>query len=575
MTSVSLFSGKMLTNEFWEKYGTLWVNASLKSSFYGPEFLKEFIDDTSIAPEFYVATDTQGQFIASLALKKVNGVYEFLSTGHSDHNPFIIHKNYHERGQAILNETFKLLKHKIFLKNIPSWNNDLEWYTNASKVSGKQIVAFPAWKCPMVEYSAPSEKTAEVFFREIFKKSRLQTYFNKIQKMEGFAYEVEDTETADLRDWTNEFCLNHELRWNATLTPSMFINPENRATLYNKLKGWHKDGTCYRFSISAEGRRLAMVICLSEGNSLLYALPVYAPDYEHTHTSSVLLSKIGIWTGDKGYNIFDFGVGTEGYKMRYANTVKDVYRAYIIPSKIFSFNFKASFDRMIRENNMMAALWEKYGLELYRGKIGKIKTRLGVKLKIQLKDTKKDILAVPRKFLRRIKPSNEYYYYSPSVSKAETNKEYTYRQLSIYEVLDFLAAQIPMTPATRHMYITDFVTKKRIPYGLFISGVLVQLSWLKEAGANDIPEGLNNKYSHTSWMIIMDCHTHENYRGKGYYGKVLHYLRTLDEYKNSGFIIYTDYWNIASQKGITKSGFLKVAEKITKKNLVEWKQEKK
>lgn len=574
MAKIIEFDKNSLDDQFWIKYSELWNNAIYKSSFYGPNFLKQLIEVNTNSPLFLIAVDKSDNFIASMALKSVNGVHQFLSTGQSDHNPLIFHKTVEdiEQQQNLVSMMVGMLKGNIFLKNLPTWTDDVQLIQQASKVAKLHYLGFPAWKCPMVEYTFDQEKTVNDFFKDIFKKSRLQTYFNKIKRMDDFKFEIEDKETADLRTWADEFCFNHEMRWDGTPTPSMFISKFQRDLFYKKLVGWHRDGVCYRFTISAEGRKLAMVVGLTEGKRLIYCLPSYAMDYEDTHAASVLVSQMGLWVGENGYNVFDFGVGTEDYKFRYSNTVKDVYRVYITSSTFSIFYLKGLFDRFIRLNKKAETLWEKYGLGFFRGNVGKIKTNLKVKISIQIKDTKQDLLSFPKKLLRKFKPVNEYYYLSDSVKSPIINEDgFEYRKLSLYETLDFLQSEIPMTPTTRERYINDFVKKKRIPYGLFVNNDIVQVSWLKIADDTDIPKGLQVNNNSGKLLVILDCYTALKHRGKGYYGKVLNYLRTLGVDSDEKFIIYTDYWNKASQKGIEKAGFIKVAEKIRNNNNVEWK----
>lgn len=572
-------SSDNLNTLFWTKYKKLWENSNSCSAFYCPSFLNELILDQKIDTHVYVAENNDGLFIAALLLKHDNKRYEFISVGHSDHNPLIFRTGFDdfENKVTFLSVALKQINGRLFLKNVFYWNNDLDAIVAACKIAKKKAIAFPAWKCPIT--IMPKGESPKEFFMSIFKKRRLNTYYNKIKRTESFSFEIQtgEEEIGNLREWIEEFCFNHELRWNDTLTPSQYTQKSCRTTLLKKVIGWQKDNVGIRFTISAMGRRLAMVICLKEKNRLIYCLPSYAPDQGHTHAGSILLSQVGIWAGQNGYSTFDFGNGTEDYKLRFANKTLDLYRIYIYNHYFSAFMVKGWLDNLIRINKFAYNLWSKFVLDFYRGKFKKFLNYLETKIKNQKAIFLDNKPLFFTKLIQWWSPKREIFFYAPGLKSNSTHKKrpHLFRQLAVYEVLDFLSDEVSLTPDSRLKYIIDIIQKKRIPFGLFDEGRLVQISWVKVASEKEIPPFLLMKKKEIeNWHIIMDCFTSKANRRKGYYFEMLKELRSNSEPEpeKSGFLIYADSWNKPSQKGIMKAGFKKIAERKTTKDSLKWKE---
>jgi hypothetical protein len=62
---------------------------------------------------------------------------------------------------------------------------------------------------------------------------------------------------------------------------------------------------------------------------------------------------------------------------------------------------------------------------------------------------------------------------------------------------------------------------------------------------------------------VDDCYTLRSERGKGYYPILINYIA---QSVNNIVLIYTNDWNIASQKGIAKAGFEPIAKRIKSKS---------
>lgn len=553
----TLIDWEQSNDSFWRAYNKLFNKSEHKSPFYAENFLRTLVNEINFKAFFLVAESKEEEFLLVLPLRYFPKYIGFMAEGHSDHNPVLIDKSLDDETASVAcSELLKLAGNKnIYFKNVPPWGKSLSALSFASKTINRKLISFESWDCPTVEHDESGGLTSQEFFHKQFNKSRLRTYHNKIKALPQYELLIEEDLGNDIEGWVNEFCYNHEYRWNKTETPSQYQNILNRQLLLAKIKAHHTDATAVRFTISVENRRIAMVLCLKQGERLIYGLPSFAPDYDYTHPGSVMVTIIGKWAGENGYTILDFGVGGEEYKFRFATHNRKVFRVYLPVSEFSVFSFKALFDKAIKEKELLQKLWSKFVLGFYRTKfknsVSTFKTSLKKKIILQ----KEDNLYIVRKLVRKLKGKKEYFYLKyHSDAKVETN--YTIRKLSFYETLDFLDKEISLTLAQRVSYIERYSAGKCVPYGIIDENKVIQISWIRKSNEND----LLPKNECTEHYIIYDCFTAVAYRGKGLYPLMLKYLTSLFT-PGTCFIIYTDDWNVASQRGILKAGFLPFAEK--------------
>ncbi len=560
------------SNSFWAQYESLWLQSDYNSPYNSSGFFQLLSENyRNQGVRAFIFSNEQNVLMGVVFFRMQKDTFIFLGDGHTDHNVIAWGRGIStELKISFLEYVIKECKSKIFLKNIPPWVEDIKIWEEAGKISNN-VISFKAWECPTVENTS-SDLTDKEFLLSRFKKSRLQTYFNKLKKMPGFSLLIEETANDNLRSWIDEHCLNHETKWNLTQTPSNYVDNGSRKLLLQKVLNWHREGLCVRFSVLIDTKLVASVICLKDRKRLIYCLPSYFKEYENTHVSQVLVSYIGQWAAEKGFSVFDFGVGGEEYKLRFANELPFVNRIYISRSKFSNLYLKGIFDQSIRDNKILRTVWNKFVLDIFRGKVVKFKSDLFNKGKVFLTENVVNYKIGIKKLSHRLNSRSEFFYGTWNQSHPTLKKEMNIRILSTYEILDFLSIQTYLNPTQRSNYIKLVLKKERIPFGLFVNDELVQLSWIKEGTEDYIANHLQKVAEGNKLYTILDCFTSKSHRGKGFYSLMLKYLTSHYE-NNAYYIIYTDNWNMPSQKGILKSGFIKIAEKITIKanKDVQWK----
>ena len=81
------------------------------------------------------------------------------------------------------------------------------------------------------------------------------------------------------------------------------------------------DGPLKAFQLSVDGKPRAIAICLASGKRLCYVITSFEHDeLAKWSPGAALLRMVMRWAGDNGFEVFDFTVGDEDYKLSWSDT---------------------------------------------------------------------------------------------------------------------------------------------------------------------------------------------------------------------------------------------------------------
>lgn len=130
-----------------------------------------------------------------------------------------------------------------------------------------------------------------------------------------------------------EFFAQHIARRAITEQPSIFLKPEQRA-FYERLTpdvarhGW------LRFTrVSWNGRPMAFHLGLCYRGRYLYAIPTFDVELSEHWPGEVLMRQLLLAAIAEGAKTFDFGIGDEAYKYRYATGVPQLRTWGLYPAE--------------------------------------------------------------------------------------------------------------------------------------------------------------------------------------------------------------------------------------------------
>ena len=118
-----------------------------------------------------------------------------------------------------------------------------------------------------------------------------------------------------------EFFEQHISRWRNTLSPSLFHDQSQR-NFYRRLTERAADSGWLRFTrLQWEGRSIAFHFGFSYQGSYLWYKPCFAIDLARHSPGEVLLRQLLLKAAEEGVDVFDFGLGDEFFKSRFATCV--------------------------------------------------------------------------------------------------------------------------------------------------------------------------------------------------------------------------------------------------------------
>jgi len=537
---------------FKNAYKELWDESLFKSPFTGPEFYS-LLASISYGPIGFTYAKNNKLKLAVFFKKDTSGNYIFLGDGFTDHNLITIHQETKEEEVVTFLElVLKEIEGNIFLKNITNWQFDKTAWELATKNSNRYFESFNAWKNPTYSVEKNTENYSQLFHRN-FKKSRLTSYYNKLKSTAGFEFEIDES-NRNLDIWIEEFCMNHESRWNLTNTPSEYISKYRRELLKKRITSFGRDQTLIRFSFKLEGRLIGSVICLKCNDYILYSLPSFSLLDDRTHASQVLVCQIGQWAANNEFAIFDFGVGDEPYKMRFANKIELFSRVYIPLNKYNYFHIKSIIEKNIREKKLLKIIYDKFILDLIRHKLIFKLNQINLKINLLKSNLRNDKLFLFKK-VRNL-------FYNKEIIFQFTDKGFiisegfSVNKITYYQYIDYIEIDGPITLNNRNVLLEQIVTGNKIPFGLYKDDELLSVAIVTQD--NDVIDKANIIENSVTHKVLTDCYTATKFRGNGYYPKLIFKLGIKLADENNLVYIYTKEHNLSSLKGIIKAGFERI-----------------
>jgi CelD/BcsL family acetyltransferase involved in cellulose biosynthesis len=178
-------------------------------------------------------------------------------------------------------------------------------------------------------YAAASDPSGAWSISE--KKSLLR--HEKFFRRDGPLEVIHLEEGQDIRQHLPEFFEQHVARWQSTSSPSLFLDDDKR-TFYERLTevagsagwlrftriNWHNKPVAFHFGSCYAGR-------------YLWYKPSFDIELAQRSPGEVLLRQLLLAARDEGVDLFDFGIGDEGFKRRFANksTMVRTYGLYPAP----------------------------------------------------------------------------------------------------------------------------------------------------------------------------------------------------------------------------------------------------
>ncbi len=143
----------------------------------------------------------------------------------------------------------------------------------------------------------------------------------------------------------------HVRRWQATPTPSLFLADENRRFYREAARALDAIDALRFTELRLDGRLVAAHFGFSWLGTFTWYKPCFEPELARLSPGEVLLKRLIEQAVTEGSERFDFTIGGEAFKHRFATEVPHVWSAHVTPSRL-GFEIKrlrATVRRMLAE----------------------------------------------------------------------------------------------------------------------------------------------------------------------------------------------------------------------------------
>jgi CelD/BcsL family acetyltransferase involved in cellulose biosynthesis len=496
------------------------------------------------------------QLTAILPLVAVDNTLQFLGYVTSDYNDLVCSRSTAADSAAAVLQALTEMSipwRRCVLGNLPQHSKLLDGLSSVSDRIQLRTHLSVGANCPSIDLSVDADRTLE----EILKKKSLRRHETKLSRLGEIRFRHIDSR-CEAKAHLPMFFRQHIAR-RAMCGDRSILCSEDVRVFYEYLLDQFDLQRELRFSVvELDSRPIAYHLGFEENGTFVWYKPTFDVDLWEFSPGEVLLKKLLEYARTRNLTEFDFTIGDERFKHRFANQITTNYTLEIYPPgprghlrhistkakdslkkrpRVFSglTAIKAPFDRASRGLQRSAKALRKHGIvRICRRLFGAAWSRLVFSRVAVL------VFAYER------------------VNGIDTKSEIEIREGRLSDLAHLAAAHIDDFPAER---LTNARERLRMGDKLYVA-------WKKDECAHVAWTRLRNELTASSELgdrcrlnlgkpavIIYDCWTPSDMRGKGYYPTVIREIVRLDETRGTEHYIYCRSDNLPSVRGIIKAGF--------------------
>ncbi|HXI71488.1 MAG TPA: GNAT family N-acetyltransferase [Verrucomicrobiae bacterium] len=267
-----------------------------------------------------IAAERDGKVVALAPLFTEAGMIYFVGSGGSDYLDFVGDINEPEILDALLAEAKRGVRDFIgfVFYHVPE-SSETGWrLRQAAGRLGLKAVEEGSLLAPALESGADKQNAAAA----ANKKSLVRHERGFLRDGQLQVGHLDASE--QILPHLEEFFAQHISRWAATAAPSLF-NDETQKQFYRRLARMASDAGWLRFTrLEWQGRVIAFHFGFNYRGSFLWYKPAFDFELASRSPGEVLLRQLLLKAMDEGAHTFDFGLGDEAFKSRFATQMNIV-----------------------------------------------------------------------------------------------------------------------------------------------------------------------------------------------------------------------------------------------------------
>lgn len=272
------------------------------------------------------------RLVGLLPLVSQGRTLQFLGTFHNDYNDLLCAP--HNKSsvlEAALQGTMGLLSpgDRCELESLPEDSSIVTQYRQLAAPDHRRLHLSHAAFCPRIVFSPESDS----LLQSLLHKKSLRRHENSLRRLGELRFRhLEDRE--EIKHHLPALFHQHMVRRERAGDTSIFTDQRARS-FYVFLVEELDPRTVLRFAVlELDGRPIAYHFGFEMNNVFLWYKPTFDPQFFEFSPGEVLIKRLLEYVGSRGVRIFDFTVGNEAFKTRFANAVNCNYNLYLFPSGV-------------------------------------------------------------------------------------------------------------------------------------------------------------------------------------------------------------------------------------------------
>ena len=267
-----------------------------------------------------VTAEVKGKLALIAPLFAVSGMVYFVGSGGSDYLDFIGSTEDEDMVDGLM--AFAAQQVKGFLGfqlfHMPEGSRSENSIKIAANRQGWELIEESSWACPKLEMREYPDKASEAVRKKSLR--RHEAYFERTGDLK-----IEHLTTGEqILLHLDEFFDQHIERWRQSRNPSLFTQPSNRL-FYRRLTEVASETDWLRFTrVVWNGRPIAFHFGFNYKSSFLWYKPCFDVSLASHSPGEVLLRQLLLSAQAENAHTFDFGMGDEKFKSRFATSTKFV-----------------------------------------------------------------------------------------------------------------------------------------------------------------------------------------------------------------------------------------------------------
>ena len=263
-----------------------------------------------------VTVRKDGELIALASLFAEDGFIYFVGSGGSDYLDFIGDISCPQVIDSLLlaarSQVEDFIGFRFYL--VPARSRTAEFLERAAARLGMDFCNEGEIEAPFLDLTAPGAAHAAVNKKSLLRHER---FFERAERID--VREMRRAE--DILPHLDDFFAQHIRRWEPTEWPSPFLKERHRK-FYRRLVCEASDAGWLRFTrIEWQGRAIAAHLGFCYNGSYLWYKPAFSIDLARHSPGEVLLRRLLLSAIDEKATTFDFGIGNEAFKQRFATAI--------------------------------------------------------------------------------------------------------------------------------------------------------------------------------------------------------------------------------------------------------------